>query len=183
MADGTKVTINQAKAKYDWAGTSMPDIFGSVTPSFNVYGVDISIQFNYSCGGKSYDSTWAALMSTGGMGTAKSVDIMDRWTTPGQVTNVPRMDNSKTTNFNAASSRWLLSSTYYSLRNINISYNFKSDMLKNLDMDALRVYLSAENLALFSSKRGLDPTQNFSGSVLNDVGFNRILTLGVNVNF
>lgn len=50
-------------------------------------------------------------------------------------------------------------------------------------MSALRVFLSAENLALLSSKKGLDPTQNFSGSVLNDVGFNRILTLGVNVNF
>jgi hypothetical protein len=122
-------------------------------------------------------------MSTGGMGTAKSVDILDRWTTPGQVTNVPRMDNSKTTNFNAASSRWLLSSTYYSLRNINISYSFKPNVLKKLDMNALRVFLSAENLALISSKKGLDPTQNFSGSVLNDVGFNRILTLGVNVNF
>jgi TonB-linked SusC/RagA family outer membrane protein len=183
MADGQKVTSNQAKAKYDWAGTSMPDVFGSVTPSFNVYGFDISMQFNYSIGGKSYDNNWASLMSTGGMGSAKSVDILDRWTTPGQITNVPRMDNSKTTNFNAASSRWLLSSTYYSLRNINISYSFKPNVLKKLDMNALRVYLSAENLALISSKKGLDPTQNFSGSVLNDVGFNRILTLGVNVNF
>jgi len=183
MPDGMKVTSNQAKAKYDWAGTSMPDVFGSVTPSFNVYGIDISIQFNYSIGGKAFDNNWASLMSTGGMGTAKSVDILDRWTTPGQVTNVPRMDNSKTSNFNANSSRWLLSSTYYSLRNINISYSFKPSLIKKLDMNALRVFLSAENLALISSKKGLDPTQNFSGSILNDVGFNRILTLGVNVNF
>lgn len=183
MADGTKVTISQAKAKYDWAGTSMPDVFGSVTPSFNVYGVNISVQFNYSIGGKAYDNNWASLMSTGGMGTAKSVDILQRWTTPGQITNVPRMDNSKTTNFNAASSRWLLSSTYYSLRNVNISYNFGPNIVKKLDVNALRVYLSAENLALISSKKGLDPTQNYSGTILNDVGFNRILTLGVNVSF
>jgi TonB-linked SusC/RagA family outer membrane protein len=183
MPDGKKVTLNQAKAKYDWSGTSMPDVFGSVTPSFHVYGVDISVQFNYSLGGKSYDNNWASLMSTGGMGSAKSIDILERWTTPGQITNVPRMDNSKTTNFNAASTRWLLSSTFCSLRNINISYVFKQNIVKKLDMSALRVFLSAENLALISSKKGLDPTQNFSGSVLNDVGFNRILTLGVNVNF
>ena len=183
MPDGTKVTSNQAKALYNWSGSSIPDVYGSVTPSFNIYGIDISIQFNYSFGGKAYDNNWASLMSTGGMGSAKSVDILDRWTTPGQVTNVPRMDNSKITNFNAGSSRWLHSSTYYSLRNINISYTFKPNLVKKLDMNTLRVFLSAENLALFSSKKGLDPTQNFSGSVLNDVGFNRILTLGVNVNF
>ncbi len=183
LADGTLVTSNQAKAKYDWAGTSIPDLFGSVTPMFKIFGVDVSVQFNYSIGGKAYDYNWASLMSTGGMGTAKAVEIMDRWTTPGQITNVPRMDNSKTTNFNAASSRWLVSSTYVSLRNVNVAYNFKPKVLKALDLKALRIYASAENLALFSARKGLDPTQNFSGSILNDVGFNRIVTFGINVNF
>jgi len=117
------------------------------------------------------------------MGTAKHVDILDRWTTAGQITNVPRMDNAQTTNFNAASSRWLVSSTFFSLRNINLAYNFKPNVLKALDVKALKVYASAENLALFSARKGLDPTQNFSGSVLNDVGFNRVVTFGINVNF
>ena len=183
LADGTLVTNNQAKAKYDWAGSSIPDLFGSITPMFKVYGFDVSLQFNYSIGGMAYDNNWASLMSTGGMGTAKAVEILDRWTTPGQITNVPRMDNAQTTNFNAASSRWLISSTFLALRNINVSYNFKPNVLKTLDLKALRIYASAENLALFSSRKGLDPTQNFSGSILNDVGFNRVITFGVNVNF
>ncbi|MBP8678389.1 MAG: SusC/RagA family TonB-linked outer membrane protein, partial [Bacteroidales bacterium] len=124
LADGTKVTSNQAKAKYDWAGTSIPKVFGAITPSFKIYGFDVSVQLNYSIGGKAYDYNWAALMSTGGFGTAKAVDILDRWTTPGQVTNVPRMDNSKTTAFNAASTRWLVNASYLAIRNVNISYNF-----------------------------------------------------------
>ncbi len=183
LADGTKVTNNQAKAKYDWAGTSMPKVFGSVTPSFNVYGVDISIQFNYSVGGKVYDTNWASLMSTGGMGSSKSVDIMERWTTPGQVTNVPRMDNAKTTNFNAASSRWLINGSFCTLRNINVSYNFKPEILKALDVKSLRVFASAENLAIWAARTGLDPSQSYGGDTFNDVGFNRVITLGVNVNF
>ena len=183
LADGTLVTTSQAKAKYDWSGTSIPDLFGSITPIFKIYGLDVSVQFNYSIGGKAYDYNYASLMSTGGMGTAKHVDILDRWTTAGQITNVPRMDNAQTTNFNAASNRWLVSSTFVSLRNINVAYNFKPNVLKALDVKALRVYASAENLALFSARKGLDPTQNFSGSVLNDVGFNRVVTFGINVNF
>ncbi|MDP3436074.1 MAG: SusC/RagA family TonB-linked outer membrane protein [Bacteroidales bacterium] len=183
LADGTLVTSSQAKAKYDWAGSSIPDLFGSITPMFKIYGVDLSFQFNYSIGGMAYDYNWASLMSSGGMGTAKAVEILDRWTTPGQITNVPRMDNAQTTNFNAASSRWLVSSTYLALRNINVSYNFKPNVLKSLDLKALKIYASAENLAIFSSRKGLDPTQNFSGSILNDVGFNRVITFGVNVNF
>ncbi len=183
MPDGTLVTSNQAKAKYDWSGTSIPDLFGSITPIFKIYGFDLSVQFNYSIGGKAYDYNWASLMSSGGMGVAKSKDILDRWTTEGQITNVPKMHNGQTTNYNAASDRWLVSSTFVSLRNVNVAYNFKPKMLKALDVKALRVYASAENLALWGARKGLDPTQNFSGSVLNDVGFNRVVTFGVNVNF
>jgi TonB-linked SusC/RagA family outer membrane protein len=183
LADGTLVTSNQAKAKYDWSGTSIPDVFGSITPMFKVYGVDISLQFNYSIGGKAYDYNYASLMSTGGMGAAKHIDILNRWTTAGQITNVPRMDNAQTTNFNAASNRWLVSSTFFSLRNVNVAYNFKPNVLKALDVKALKIYASAENLALFSARKGLDPTQNFNGNILNDVGFNRVVTFGINVNF
>ena len=183
MPDGTKVTSNQAKAKYDWSGTSIPDVFGSFTPMFKIFGVDLSIQFNYSIGGKSYDYNWAALMSTGDMGRAHAVEIMDRWTTPGQITNVPRMDNSKLTQFNAASDRWLVSSSYIALRNINVAYSFGPKTLKSLDLKGLKIYAAAENLALFSSRKGLNPAQSFNGDVLNDVGFNRTVTFGINVNF
>ncbi len=183
MADGTKVTSNQAKALYAFSGSSIPDLFGSVTPMFSFYGIDVSVQFNYSIGGKAYDNNYVSLMSSGGMGAAKHIDILNRWTTEGQITNVPKMHNGQTTNYNAASSRWLVSSTFLALRNVNISYNFKPNVLKALDVKALRVYASAENLYLHSARKGLDPTQNFSGSILNEVGFNRIVTFGVNVNF
>jgi hypothetical protein len=122
-------------------------------------------------------------MSSGGFGAAKSIDILDRWTTPGQITNVPRMDNSKTTAFNAASSRWLVDASYLSIRNVNISYNFGENVLKSLNIKGLRAYISAENLALFSARKGMNPSQSFNGNVFNDVGFNRTVTLGVNVNF
>lgn len=183
LPDGTKVTSNQAKALYDWAGTSIPMVFGSVTPSFKIYGVDVSVQMNYSIGGKAYDYSWAALMSSGGFGAAKAVEILDRWTTPGQITNVPRMDNSQTTAFNAASTRWLIDASYLAIRNVNISYNFGGNVLKSLGVKSLRTYISAENLALFSARKGMNPSQSFNGDVFNDVGFNRTITLGVNVNF
>ncbi|OJV19475.1 MAG: hypothetical protein BGO30_06255 [Bacteroidetes bacterium 41-46] len=183
LPNGTKVTSNQAKAKYDWSGTSIPKLFGALTPAFKIYGVEISVQLNYSIGGKAYDYSWASLMSTGSFGAAKAVEILDRWTTPGQVTNVPRMDNSKTTAFNAVSSRWLVDASYLAIRNVNISYNFGGNVLKSLNVKGLRTYISAENLALFSARKGMNPAQSFNGSVFNDVGFNRTITLGVNVNF
>ena len=183
LTDGTKVTSNHLKALYNWSGTSIPKLFGAITPSFKIYGVEVSVQLNYSLGGKAYDYNWAALMSTGGFGTAKAIEILDRWTTPGQVTNVPRMDNSKTTAFNAASSRWLVDASYLSIRNVNISYNFGEKVLKNLNVKGLRAYVSAENLALFSARKGMNPSQSFNGDVFNDVAFNRTVTLGVNVNF
>jgi len=155
----------------------MPDFFGSITPFFKIYNFDISFQFNYSVGGKAYDFSYATLMSTGGLGNAKSVDIITRWTSPGQITDVPRMDNSATTNFNAVSDRWLVSSSFVSLKNISVSYNFKPSILKNLNVKGLKVYAMGENLALFTARKGLDPTQNFNGEILNKVGFFSILLI------
>lgn len=66
---------------------------------------------------------------------------------------------------------------------MNVSYNFGDNVLKTLNVKGLRAYVSAENLALFAARKGLNPAQSFSGSVFNDVGFNRTVTLGVNVNF
>lgn len=183
MPDGTLVTNNQNKAKYDWSGTSIPDFFGSITPIFKIYGVDLSVQFNYSIGGKSFDYSYASLMSTGGMGASKHIDILNRWTTPGQITNVPRMDNAQTNNFNAASDRWLVSSSYFSIKNINVAYEFKTSALKNLNIKGLRIFASAENLIMFSARKGLNPTQSFEGEVRNRIGFNRVATLGLNLNF
>ena len=183
LPNGKLVTSNQAKAKLDWSGSSMPDFFGSITPFFKIYNFDISFQFNYSVGGKAYDFSYATLMSTGGLGNAKSVDIITRWTSPGQITDVPRMDNSATTNFNAVSDRWLVSSSFVSLKNISVSYNFKPSILKNLNVKGLKVYAMGENLALFTARKGLDPTQNFNGEILNKVGFNRVVTAGLNINF
>lgn len=183
IINDVRVTNNQNKAKYDWAGTALPEVYGSITPFFNIYGFDVSIQFNYSLGGKSYDAAWAGLMSTGGMGVAKASEIMDRWTTPGQITNVPRMDNAKTTAFNAASSRWLVKSDYLALRNISVGYNFKPTFLKMMKIKGLKVFATAENLALFSARKGLNPMQNFDGTVNNSLGFNRTVTLGLNLNF
>jgi TonB-linked SusC/RagA family outer membrane protein len=183
LANGDKVTSNYAKALYNWSGSSIPKVYGSITPQFKIYGVDLSIQLNWSIGGKSYDYNFASLMSTGGFGTAKAVEILDRWTTVGQVTNVPRMDNSKTTNFNAASSRWLVDASYLAVRNISVSYNFEPALLKSINVKSLRVFANAENLALFSARKGLNPSQSFNGDVFNDVGLNRTVSFGLNINF
>lgn len=183
LANGDKVTSNYAKAQYNWSGSSIPKVYGSITPAFKIYGVDLSVQLNWSIGGKAYDYNFASLMSTGGFGSAKAVEILDRWTTVGQVTDVPRMDNSKTTNFNAASSRWLVDASYLAVRNISVSYNFAPKVLKSINVKSLKVFANAENLALISARKGLNPSQSFNGDVFNDVGLNRTVSFGLNINF
>lgn len=183
LPDGTKVTSNQGKAKYDWSGSTIPAVYGSLTPNFKIYGVDFSFQLNYSIGGKAYDYNFASLMSTGGFGNAKAVEILNRWTRVGQVTDVPRMDGSKTSNFNASSTRWLVDASYFSIRNVSVSYTFAPKVLKAIDVKNLRVFATAENLAMFSARKGLNPAQSFNGDVFNDVAFNRTVTFGINLTF
>ncbi|WP_166670680.1 SusC/RagA family TonB-linked outer membrane protein [Olivibacter sp. XZL3] len=49
------------------------------------------------------------------------------------------------------------SAAYLRLRNLSIAYNFKTDWLKKIKMNALQVYLRGQNLVTLTGYKGLDP--------------------------
>ena len=179
---GKETTQDQNAASYYYVGTSIPKIYGGITNNLSYKGIEFSALITYSLGGKMYDSNWASLMHTGAFGSAWSSDILNRWQNPGDVTNVPRLQNSYTA-ATAASSRYLTDATYVSLRNITLSYTFPISISKALDMSALRVFASGDNLALFSKRKGMDPQQSFGGTADFTYVPSRIMSFGVNLTF
>jgi TonB-linked SusC/RagA family outer membrane protein len=55
------------------------------------------------------------------------------------------------------SDRYLESGSYMRLRNFQLGYTFPSVMLEKWGIDALRLYISGNNLVTFTEYRGLDP--------------------------
>jgi len=177
------LTTNINNARYHYDGTAIPDFWGSITNTLSYKGFDLSFMFTYQVGGLVMDYNYRSAMSSGTYGTGMSVDILKRWQKPGDITEVPRMDASQTSNFNATSTRWLTDASFLNLRNLTLSYNLPSMITNKLGMSRSRVYLSGENLFLLNARKGMNVQQNFSGTTSNVFTPSRVITLGLNVKF
>ena len=133
----------------------------------------------YQIGGKVYDGAYAALMSSGGYGSAKHVDILQRWQKPGDVTNVPRMDAARTADFDAASDRWLTDASYLNMRNVTLSYALPGITARRLFLNNAQVYVSAENFLILSRRKGMNVQQNFAGTTGNVFSVAKSVVLGI----
>jgi len=178
------VTTVIGEANYRYTGdSSIPDIYGSMTHTFGYKNLTLGVTFTFQSGGKVYDSAYASLMHGGTYGTALSSDILNRWQNPGDITTVPRLDNSQITNFAGGSTRWLTSASYFQLNSVVLNYNLPGKWISKIGAKNASIYASGENLALLSARKGMDVTGSFNGTVGNNYNFTRTVSIGVNVNF
>jgi TonB-linked SusC/RagA family outer membrane protein len=179
---GDTVTTAAANAKFHYAGTAIPDVYGGFTNTFTYKNFSLSALFAYQVGGKVYDAAYSNLMTSGiTYGSALHSDIVGRWQKPGDITDIPRLDVAKTTDFNAQSDRWLVSASYITLRAATLTYNLPKNLSSNLHLQNARVYVSGENIFIKSARKGLNPTQSFTGVTSNGYIPARIITAGLNV--
>jgi len=179
---GRVTTKDQNAASYYYINSSIPDLYGGVTNAFAWKGLELSVLVTYQLGGYLYDSNWAGLMHTGAFGTHFSTDILNRWQKAGDKTDVPRLQNNYTAG-TAASSRYLLDASFWSLRNITLSYTLPSKWMKSLDIQSAKLFATGDNLGLLTTKKGMDPQQNFGGTTDWSYVPSKIISFGVNVTF
>jgi hypothetical protein len=182
---GKKITVNQYEdATRHWVGSGVPKITGGLTQRFNFRGFDLSVLFNFSFGSKYYDANYAGLMHgfTAGYGSQLHTDILNRWRAPGDVTDVPRLDENNT-DINQFSTRYLFNGDYVRLRNITLGYSFNPDRSKRIIKNA-RFYLQADNYATWSNlKKGADPEANITGSAATTSSVFKTASAGVEITF
>lgn len=177
------LTTDQNNARYGYFDSAIPDLFGSFNTTFNYKGIELTALFTYQIGGKVLDYNYASAMSSGTYGTGYSIDILDRWQQPGDKTDVPRMDDSQTSAFGATSTRFLTDASYLNLRNVVLSYDIPKNIVGRAGISRARVYLSGENLFLINARKGMNVQQNFAGTTSNVFTPNRVISMGLNVNF
>ncbi|SHO62263.1 SusC/RagA family TonB-linked outer membrane protein [Algoriphagus zhangzhouensis] len=176
------VTTQQNNAKYHFAGSAIPDFFGGLSNTFSYKGLTLNVLLSYSVGGKVYDGVYASLMSADPDGNALHVDAMNRWTTPGQITDVPKMDVTGSAQTNAASDRWLIDGSYLNFRSVNLSYTLPKTLLERINVAGATVYVAGENLGWISARKGMYVSGTFNGTTSNTYTPARTFTVGLNVN-
>ena len=111
-----------------------------------------------------------------------SKDIDKAWTPENTNTNVPRL-HSNDQYTNATSARWLTSSDYLSLTNLSLGYSFPKSLLNKIKLNGLRVYFTADNVALLAKRKGFDPRQSFGQSTNMQYSAVRTISGGISVKF
>ena len=179
--NGEVLTTNFNNARFDYSGTAIPDLFGAVTNTFTYKDLQLSVLINYQIGGKYYDNNYASLMGVS-FGGALHKDALNAWTENNRSSPFPRLDVTSTSFFTAASNRWLIDASYLAVSNVNLSYKIPQKFISKLDLSSVRVFAAGENLALFSKRIGLNPSENFNGTNSTTYTPSRTITFGLSVN-
>ncbi|QXP63069.1 TonB-dependent receptor [Polaribacter sp. HaHaR_3_91] len=185
-ADGTQATTND----YQEAGeaftdsSSIPDLLGSISNSFRYKQFSLDFLFTFGIGGDVLDSGYSSLMHPGTFGRALHVDAENAWRAPGDITDVPRLENGNPNQTIGGSTRFLTDASYLSLKNVNLGYSFDKDVAEKLGLSNLRISLSGENIFISTERTGLNPQYSLSGTSGGyDYSPSRTVTLGLNLTF
>lgn len=163
-------------------GSGIPKMIGGFYANINAYGFDFSAQFSYRIGGLVYDGQYEGLMGTGQLGKNWHVDILNRWTPTNKETNVPRLQLDSQ-GLIQSSDRFMIDGSFLSLRNITLGYTLPEVVNKALKVKGLRAYVVADNVALWSKRKGLDPRVALNGTQSEAVNSAiRTLSFGLSLN-
>jgi TonB-linked SusC/RagA family outer membrane protein len=173
------------KANSGNVGTTLPDLQGGVSTTVNFYGFDFSVLVSYQLGGQVYDYAYQQLMHAGEAGEAGTnwhKDILNSWSPENTNTDIPAV-NYSSRDYNATSDRFVTDATHLSINNITLGYTLPRTVVERFNIGSVRIFAVADNVALFSKRKGLDPRQNYDGDT--DFIYSPIRTIsgGVKVNF
>jgi hypothetical protein len=115
-----------------------------------------------------------------------TIDALNRWTPENTDTDVPKAAAGR---IPRTSTRFIEDGSYVRLKNVSVSYDLPSLLLKKLKISSARIYISGQNLMTFTNYSGVDPEVAFRSSNTNlglDYGSYPITTsytLGINLGF
>ncbi len=166
-------------------GDPNPDIFGNISLKLH-YGKNWSLatNFNYSVGNDVYNYQ-RAVLEGGSNFINQTTAVTRRWTTEGQITDMPKATYSDPMGNSRFSDRWIENGSYLKLKNVTLSYKVP---IQNEYIQGLTIWAAANNLFTLTKYLGPDPEISCGNSVLYqgiDAGYlssGRSFHLGVKIN-
>ncbi|MEI9958636.1 MAG: hypothetical protein WDM90_20535 [Ferruginibacter sp.] len=170
-------------------GTSTPTWYGAFTNSFNYKQFGLEFMFRFSGGNKIMNYTrQEALFNMSFQNNGK--DILNRWTTPGQITDVPRLYYGAAANMNStsnASSRFVEKGDYLRLQNVVLDYALNAQSLNQYTkgyVKSAKIFVQIQNAYVWTKYKGADPDNISSMGVDAAVAPQiRTISFGVSAGF
>ncbi len=169
-------------------GQAQPKWYGSFTNTFNYKQFGFEFMFRYSGGNSIMNVTRQEVLLNQKFAN-NGAEILDRWTTPGQVTSVPKVMYNKEANINQtgeASSRFVESGDFLRLQNIVLTYDFGKETLAHFHdyIKSIRFFVQCQNVFVWTKYKGIDPeSYNVIGFDASTTPAVRTMSVGFNVGF
>lgn len=173
-----------------FVGSANPKFSGGFNNTFSYKGLELSVFLTYAYGQQIYQYWTGGLrMGQGTWPQLRSV-CEQRWTGPGTSNTHPRAIYGHAWNSTKfVNTRFLHDASYLRCRSVTLGYNFPARLLNKAKIDALRVYLQADNLFVVTNWPYLDPEVSVSNNAATfgydwlNPGQPRQFTLGFNIKF
>lgn len=175
--------VNYADRKI--LGNTEPDFIGGLSNTFTYKGIELNAFLYFTKGNNILNMQDFFLVHGGtqnGIGFFKRQ--LDRWTTPGDITDIPKMtkytqhpeqNNSSANNYTGQvaniSSRYLEDGSFLRLRNVSVGYSLPNAVVSRLKLYKVKASVSATNLWTLTNYRGLDPEVSAQSTNQNTAGY------------
>ncbi len=167
-------------------GSTWPKLFGGINNTFTYKGIDLGVFFTYSIGNKVWNQNEALGEQGGTLGDNRVLMAgqLNRWTTPGQETMVPKLTAANYSYFEV--SRFLEDGSFLRLRSLTLGYTLPQKITSIVKVEKLRIYFTGTNLLLFTKYTGSDPESNLGQGNLQGYDYDtpptpRTIQFGLNV--
>lgn len=143
-------------------GKSNPDFTGGFSNSLNYKGFNFSCMISFEYGADKmmpYPARDTENIKTLHLYN-KSVNLMDRWQKPGDITNIPRLDQN--ISYNAYSDRFLFDQTNVSLRSVSVKYNLSKSICERIKLTNASIGVNVSNVYTWYKDSGESNRNGFA---------------------
>ncbi len=189
IADPKATTNDYTEAEFVVLGHPTPDYMGAITNTFAYKGVEFSFTFQGVGGNDIHLAGDTYMASNAPWYDNQTVDQLNSWKKPGDITNIPQARIGYSNGDQARSSRYLSDGAYIKLRSMLLSYELPLKIISKAKFTRVRLYLQGQNLLTFTKYIGWDPevsTDFAVSNVVSGVDFYsapqpKSITFGINI--
>ena len=174
----------QARDRVVLGPTLLAPYQGGFRNTFSYKGLSLNLAFNYEYGRYSTDGQINFLSENQARINELTTIYDKRWTTPGQVTTVPRFNvNGAESKGSGAQSgnRTFFKADYVRLRNITLAYDLPASVLSKVKLNSAGFYIQGTNLYTYADAASYDV--EFVGVATGIIPQTKNITVGVKLGF
>jgi TonB-linked SusC/RagA family outer membrane protein len=183
----TEKTENFSHAQRVFQGSgAIPTLTAGLALNLNYKGFFLNAQANYTGGHKLFEE-WTRYTNGPNRWSLQFYNginkLLNRWQKPGDITNVPKVTYSAPPW--RRHSQFLYDGDFIRLRDVTFGYNFNQNIVEQLSLDQLRIFVRGVNLYTWVKDKGLvyDPEVGRSGFIDMSNPPTQNLIFGINLKF